>query len=445
MSGINKNAAAKKKPMKQPMRPKQPAAGNAPGKRPADSMAKSRCPYSKQCGGCDWIDVPYEEQLIRKQETVRKMVGKYGEVAPVIGADNPLHYRCKVHAVFGKGPQGKVISGIYREGTHRIVPVSGCLIEDERADRIIRSIRELAVSFRLPIYDEDTGRGCLRHVLVRTSRAFDQIMVVLVTGSSEFPSRKNFVKALTVLHPEITTVIQNINGKKTSMILGDRQSVLYGKGSIEDELCGLRFRISPGSFFQVDPAQAQTLYETAVRFAHLTGEEKVIDAYCGTGTIGQVCAGRAGEVIGVESNPEAVRDARENAERNNIDNIRFVRADAGEYMMQLASTGERVDTVMMDPPRSGASRQFLKALVTLAPERIVYVSCEPGSLARDLKILTDSGYKVMQIQPVDMFAQTVHVEVVSLLQRMSNTRGKTITLDVEMEDYHRIKGERREV
>ena len=378
---------------------------------------KSLCPYSRKCGGCEWIDIPYKEQLKKKEEAVRKLIGSYCRVNPVLGAEDPLHYRSKVHAVFGRGRGGNVISGIYKEGTHQIIPVEECLIEDETADRIIRTVRDLAASFKLSVYDEDRKTGCLRHILIRTAKSTRQVMVVLVTGSSVFPSRKNFVQALRVLHPEITTIIQNINGKKTSLILGEKESVLYGPGFIEDELFGLCFRISSQSFFQVNADQTRVLYSQVREAAHLTGEETVIDAYCGTGTIGMILAGKAKEVLGVESNPAAVRDASANAARNRIGNIRFIRADAGEYMLKMASLNEKADVLVMDPPRSGASKPFLDAACRLAPEKIVYVSCDPASLARDLKILTKKGYKAVYAQPVDMFSNTVHVETVVLLTR----------------------------
>ncbi len=381
---------------------------------------KSLCPYSKKCGGCEWIDIPYPQQLKKKEESVRKLIGAYCRVNPVIGAADPMHYRSKVHAVFGRGRAGNVISGIYREGTHQIIPVEECLIEDETADRIIRTVRDLASSFKLPVYDEDRRSGCLRHILIRTARSTGQVMVVLVTGSSVFPSRKNFVQALRVLHPEITTVVHNINGKRTSLILGDKESVLYGPGFIEDEISGLRFRISSQSFFQVNAAQTEVLYSQAREAAHLTGKETVIDAYCGTGTIGMILAGKAKEVVGVEANPAAVRDASANAARNRIGNIRFIRADAGEYMLKMASLKERADVLVMDPPRSGASKPFLDAVGSLAPDRIVYVSCDPVSLARDLKVLTKKGYSAVYAQPVDMFPNTVHIETIVLLQKLNS-------------------------
>ena len=242
-------------------------------------------------------------------------------------------------------------------------------------------------------------------------------MVVLVLSSPILPSKNNFVKALRKEHPEITTVVLNINDKKTSMVLGERDIVLYGKGYIEDTLCGCTFRISPQSFYQVNPMQTERLYQIAMEYAELTGKERVIDAYCGIGTIGMVASKKAREVIGVELNRNAVKDARINAKLNQIKNITFYEGDAGKFMVSMAEEGEKADVVFMDPPRSGSDEAFLSSVIKLAPKRIVYVSCGPDTLARDLKYLTGHGYKVKKMQPVDMFGYTVHVETICKLCR----------------------------
>ena len=398
------------------------------------------CPVEKQCGGCQYLRMPYEEQLKLKQEKIQKLLKPFGKVYEITGADDPYHYRNKVHAVFGRTKNGQIISGTYQQNTHRIVPVDECLIENEKADAIIRSIRELLASFRIKTYDEDTGYGVFRHALVRTAYKTGQILVVLVTGTPVFPSRNNFVKALLALHPEITTIVHNINDKRTSMVLGERETVLYGKGFIEDELCGLRFRISSGSFYQINSAQTEKLYRKAISLAGLTGKERVIDAYCGIGTIGLTAAGSAKEVIGVELNRKAVQDARKNAERNGIRNARFFPGDAGEFMVRMASEKEHADVVIMDPPRSGSSRAFLDAVKKLAPDRVVYISCGPESLARDLEILRKNGYVMQGAWPYDLFCMTEHVEVAALLERVSNRKADSyVKLNVKMEDYYRIK------
>ena len=287
------------------------------------------CSVAKKCGGCRYQGVSYQEQLRRKQRITEGLLKKFGKVEPIIGMEDPYYYRNKVHAAFGRDRKGNVISGIYEEKSHRIVSVDDCMIEDKKSQEIIRTIRGMLKSFKIKTYDEDTGYGLLRHVLVRRGFSTGEIMVVLVTVSPIFPSKNNFVKALRKEHPEITTVVLNVNDRQTSMVLGDRNIVLYGPGFIKDRLMGLTFRISPSSFYQVNPVQTEVLYGKAMEFAAMTGKERVIDAYCGTGTIGIIASGNARDVIGVELNRDAIRDARMNARENKIRNVRFVPGDAG--------------------------------------------------------------------------------------------------------------------
>lgn len=370
------------------------------------------CPYAKKCGGCQYQGMDYAAQLKKKQKEMNKLLKDFGKPEPIIGMKDPLHYRNKVHAVFGRTRKGEIVSGTYEAGTHKIVNIDECMIEDEISQSIIRTIRRLLRSFKIRTYDEDTGYGLLRHVLVRRGFTTGQVMVVLVLSSPILPSKNNFVKALRKEHPEITTVVLNVNDKKTSMVLGERDIVLYGKGYIEDILCGCTFRISPQSFYQVNPVQTEHLYQTAMDYAELTGKERVIDAYCGIGTIGMVAAKKAREVIGVELNRNAVKDARTNAKLNQIKNITFYEEDAGRFMVSMAEEGEKADVVFMDPPRSGSDEAFLSSVIRLAPKRIVYVSCGPDTLARDLKYLVRNGYQVRKMQPVDMFGFTEHCEMV---------------------------------
>lgn len=378
-------------------------------------MSIGTCPIAKKCGGCQFQGTPYPEQLKKKEKQVRKLLDKYCKVKPIIGMEEPYYYRNKVHAVFDRDRRGNAISGVYEKGTHRVVPVDSCLIEDQKADEIIVSIRGMLKSFKIRTYDEDTGYGLLRHVLVKRGFATGEIMVVLVTASPVFPSKNNFVKALRKLHPEITTVVQNINGRGTSVVLGDKEHVLYGKGYIEDVLCGCTFRISAKSFYQINPVQTEKLYKKAIAMAGLTGKETVIDAYCGIGTIGLIAAKHAKNVIGVELNRDAVRDAITNAKRNNIQNVRFFCADAGEFMVDMAASGDKADVVFMDPPRAGSDEAFLSSVVKLAPKKIVYISCNPETQARDLAYLTKNGYQAEEACPVDMFPWTEHCEsIVSL-------------------------------
>ena len=375
------------------------------------------CPYAKKCGGCDYQGVNYAKQLQEKQALVQKCAGEFCKVRPIVGMEKPYHYRNKVHAVFDMAKGGTIISGVYKAGTHDVVNIDSCQIEDEISGAIIRDIRGLLRSFKIKTYDEDTGYGLLRHVLVRRGFHSGEVMVVLVLGSQILPSKNNFVKALRKLHPEITTVVLNVNDKKTSMVLGDKESVIYGKGYIEDTLCGCTFRISAKSFYQVNPVQTEILYNKAIEYAQLTGKEKVVDAYCGIGTIGLIAASKAKEVISVELNKDAVRDAITNAKRNQIKNVQFYNADAGQFMVQMSEEGAEVDVVLMDPPRAGSDEAFLSSVIKLAPKRVVYVSCNPETLARDLKYLTKHGYKALECTPVDMFPWTKHVESVVALVR----------------------------
>ena len=376
---------------------------------------KKICKAAKKCGGCNYQGMTYEEQLATKQKQVSILLKKFGKLEPIIGMKNPYYYRNKVHSVFDRDRKGNVICGNYEARTHKVVPIEECLIEDKKCQEIIRAIRDMLKSFKIKTYDEDTGYGLLRHVLVRRAFATGEIMVVLVIGSPVFPSKNNFVKALRKQFPEISTVILNINDKKTSMVLGERDIVIYGKGFIRDTLCGCTFRISPQSFYQVNPVQTEILYGKAMEFAGLTGKERVIDAYCGIGTIGLVAAKHAREVIGIELNKDAVRDAKVNARENKITNARFYQGDAGQFMEAMAAKGEHADLVFMDPPRSGSDRKFMSSVITLNPAKIVYISCGPDTLARDLEYLTKHGYEVKKMQAVDMFGFTEHVETVVLL------------------------------
>ena len=372
---------------------------------------------SKKCGSCQYQGVPYKEQLAAKQKRMKKLLGKFANVKPIIGMDDPFYYRNKVHAVFDRDKKGNIICGTYEAKTHKVVPIEECMIEDKISQEIIRTIRDMLKSFRIKTYDEDTGYGLLRHVLVRRGFFTDEIMVVIVIGSPIFPSKNNFVKALRKKYPQITTVVLNVNDKKTSMVLGERDIVIYGKGYIRDTLCGCTFRISPQSFYQVNPVQTEILYKTAIEYAGLGRKETVIDAYCGIGTIGLVAAKRAKNVIGVELNPDAVRDARINAKENKITNARFYQGDAGEFMENMAENGEHADVVFMDPPRTGSDKKFMSSVIKLNPSRIVYISCGPETLARDLEYLTKHGYDVRKIQPVDMFSFTDHCENICLLTK----------------------------
>ena len=378
---------------------------------------KELCSVAGKCGGCQLQNMTYDRQKAFKQAAVVKLFGKYCRVAPIEGMDNPYHYRNKVSAAFGTTRSGMIISGVYQSSTHNIVKIDSCLLEDETADKIIVTIRNLLREFRLTAYNERIEKGFLRHVLIRRGFTTGEIMVVMVTSTPVFPGKNHFIEKLLEIHPEITTIVQNINNKFTSMVLGDAQKVLYGKGYIEDILCGKRFRISPKSFYQINPVQTEKLYNCAIHLAGLTGEETVIDAYCGIGTIGIAAADKAKLVIGTEINKDAVKDAIVNAKINETENIRFYALEAGEFMRNLAADNEHIDVLFTDPPRAGCSREFLDSAIALSPEKIVYISCNIETQVRDVYHLVKHGYKVKACRPFDMFPHTKHIENIILLTK----------------------------
>ncbi len=373
------------------------------------------CPVCKKCGGCQLTNMTYEEQLSFKQAKVIKLLGRFGHVSEILTTGQPFYYRNKVQAAFGRTRGGEIISGVYQSSTHNIVKVDSCMLEDPRADAIIVTVRKMLKEFKLTVFNENNQTGFLRHVLVKVAQGTGQIMVVLVTGTKEFKSRNAFCAELRKRHPEITTVVQNVNRKFTSLVLGEEETVLYGDGYITDELLGKKFIISPKSFYQVNSEATKLLYQTALEYADIKENDRVIDAYAGVGTIGMLCADSAGEVLSVELNPDAVRDAKKNAKLNGINNMRFLCADATALLSEMAEERESAEIVIMDPPRAGSTVQFMKSVCALGPKKIVYVSCNPETLAHDLAFFVRNKYKVKKIQPVDMFPNTGHVETVVLM------------------------------
>lgn len=379
------------------------------------------CPHAGKCGGCRYTELSYGEQLVKKREYLRMLLGKYGEVLPVRGMEEPLHCRNKVIRSFGYENR-RPVWGLYAPHTRRITVVPDCPLEDAGADRILRTVAKISQEQHQKPFDMRTGTGALRHAMVRAGKRSGEYLLVLVTGTPAFPGRNNFVAALCRAHPEITTIVQNVNSSDTPLVLGQKghgkttgqERILYGPGYITDTLCGLNFRISADSFYQVNTAGAELLYETAISLAAFSGEETLLDAYCGIGTIGLSASGSVRRVIGVEKNAAAVRDAVSNARENRIGNARFYTGDAGEFLTERSDM--RPDVVIMDPPRSGADEAFLSALCRAQPEKVVYISCGPEALARDLAVLTRT-YRVRAIQPVDMFPYTEHVETVVLMSR----------------------------
>lgn len=380
-------------------------------------MMEYSCKYAKKCGACQLLNMPYEKQLSFKMANEIKLLGRFCKIDEIIGMENPCCYRNKSQYAFGVY-RGKTVAGVYQSSTHRIVDIDSCLLTDEKADEIFTVVKKLLKSFKLKPYDEKTGTGFLRHLLVKTGFRSGETMVVLVTGAKEFPKKRSFINALVKNCPYITTVIQNVNSKFTSLVLGDVSEVLFGDGKITEELCGMKFRISPKAFYQINPIQTEILYGKALEFADFKGDEEIIDAYCGTGTIGLIASSKVKSVIGVEINKDAVKDAKENARLNGVQNIKFYNADAGKFMTELSENRTKIDAVIMDPARAGADIPFLFSLVKLSPEKVVYVSCNPETLARDLRYLTKNGYKVKKIQPVDMFPHTEHTENIVLLKKL---------------------------
>lgn len=379
---------------------------------------KNTCSCRKKgCGGCPLLALPYPEQLAQKQKDVTKLLGKFGPVQTILGMEDPWHYRNKAVSTFCTGPGRSLQSGIYAQGTHRVIPVEECLLHNPALDEAIAAVRASAAACRYEPFNEDRRTGLIRHVLVRHSRATGQVLVCLVTAQAALPGSKAFVTKLRQLCPAVSCVVQNINPRHSSAVLGSAEKLLYGKGYIEDTLCGVKFRLSAASFYQVNPVQTERLYQTAIEAAGLDGSQTVLDAYCGVGTIGLASAAKAKSVLGVELNRSAVNCAIQNAKANGITNARFLCADATSAIQRMAQQGEQVDVVFLDPPRAGSTPEFLQAVCQLAPERVVYISCNPETQRRDLEYLTARGWKADFIQPVDLFPHTEHVETVVLLSK----------------------------
>lgn len=372
------------------------------------------CSVYKKCGGCQLTNLSYQEQLSYKMKREISLLGKFCRVDEIIGMDDPYHYRNKMQAMFALDG-GRIISGVWQSASSRIVKTDSCMIEDEVSLWIVRAARGMLSDFGIQPYNMSNGKGTLRHITVRRAFATGEIMVVLVTADKPLKNGKRFAETLVRRFPHIRTVVQCINDTDIPLWLGEKETVLWGEGYIEDVLCGCWFRISAKSFYQVNPKQTEVLYNVALDLANLKEKDTVLDAYCGIGTIGIVAAAECGKVIGVEVNESAVKNAMENCRLNHTGNFRVYKGDAGEFMEKLAREGKTFDTVFMDPPRAGCSKKFLQSLVTSAPKKAVYVSCNPETLSRDLSYLTKNGYRVMKIQPVDLFPHTVHVETVALL------------------------------
>ncbi|HQA56099.1 MAG TPA: 23S rRNA (uracil(1939)-C(5))-methyltransferase RlmD [Bacilli bacterium] len=381
------------------------------------TMSKDRiqpkCKICTACGGCQYQQLAYPAQLVIKTKRVENALKRIAHienvvVKPCIGMKEPYHYRNKVQMPFGKDRFGNIIYGFYKENSHDIIPVDECIIENKKAAPILRTIKNLLKKHRLTIYNEDNGTGLLRYVLIRTSHHYDELMVVLVVTEMNFPGQRNFIDELVKLHPEITTIVENVNSRHTNVILGQKEKVLYGKGFIKDDILGLTFNISASSFYQVNPVQVEVLYKTALDLIDINSNQVVLDAYSGVGTIGLIAAKRAKKVISVEIVHQAHINAIENAKNNNIKNIEFFEDDASKFINEYPG---QLDIVIMDPPRKGSDEKFLSSLLKREPEQIIYISCDTETLARDLEYLKKK-YEVTFVQPVDMFPFTCHVETI---------------------------------
>jgi len=379
----------------------------------------------KRCGGCQLMHLSYKAQLEFKRQRVVDSIERIGKLKDVIvhetiGMENPYRYRNKAQFPIGY-KDGKVVAGFYAERSHDIIDTPSCMIQDEVSDRVMEIVKKWAELNDISIYDEATGKGLLRHIMVRKAFKTGEVMVVVVTNKYEIPYVDKLIDMLKEKIDGLKTVVQNINREATNVVLGkDDGRVLYGSGTITDYIGGLKFQISPLSFFQVNPVQTEVLYSKALQYAGLTGKETVIDAYCGTGTISLFLAQKAGKVYGVEVVEPAVEDARKNAVENNIENVEFIVGKSEEVIPKLYKSGIKADVIVVDPPRKGCEEELLRTIASMKPDRVVYVSCDPGTLARDLKYMEENGFKVVEIQPVDMFPVTSHVEAVVLLQRVES-------------------------
>lgn len=383
---------------------------------PSEDRVEPPCKYANRCGGCQIQHIDYDAQLRLKKEKVVNVLERIGKLEDVvvkdtIGMDSPFRYRNKAQYPVGIY-DGNAITGFYQRRSHRLVDIKDCLLQSDSDERILNIIRDHVDKYKISVYNEETGKGLLRHVLIRTSNATEEIMVVLVLKKKTLPAMDELVNKLIQENPHIASVIVNVNPKKTNVILGQECITIYGNETIMDKIDNLEFNISPLSFFQVNPIQTEVLYKQALDYADLQGDERVMDIYCGIGTISLFLAKKAKEVYGIEIVEPAIKDAIENAKNNNVDNAHFRVGKAEEVLPKLYEEGKEGDIIVVDPPRKGCEEIVLQTMAKMNPKKIVYVSCKPSTLARDLKILDELGYKTVEVQPVDMFPHTGHVECV---------------------------------
>ena len=406
---------------------------------------KPQCAFYEKCGGCQLQHLNYEGQLNVKRQQVKDAIERIGhitgcEVLPVLGMENPWHYRNKMQFPAAK-TEGKIQIGCYAALTHNVINIDDCLIQKQANNKIMQVVRQWMQQFNISAYDETTGKGVVRHVMGRAGAKTCEVMAVIVTACYDIPHAGELVTMLKTEVDGLKSIVQNINKKRTNIIMGAKNRVLYGKSTIKDRLGNLKFNISPLSFFQVNSAQTEKLYATALDFAALSGKETVIDCYCGTGTISLYLAQKARKVYGIEIVEPAIKDANENAKANNIANAEFICGDAAVEMPALLKSGVKPDTVLLDPPRAGCDKKVLAAIAGVKPEKIVYVSCNPASLARDMAFLTENGYKAVKAQPVDMFPMTSHIETVCLLSKLQSK--EHIEIEVTMDELDLTAAEKK--
>ncbi len=387
----------------------------------SENRIKPVCKVCTACGGCSFQAYDYKAQLEFKRKLVSDQFRKVGhmevDVSPTLGMEEPYNYRNKIQVPFGWDRwHQNVVYGFYKEGTHCIVSNDDCSIEDRLGNKIISEFCKILNELHIDPYNEKNGEGYIRHALVRTSKHFKENMLVIVSKSPYFPRKDSLISLMKERIPEVTTLVENINPSKTNVILGEKEKVLFGRGYIEDVLCGVKFRIAAKSFYQTNPVMTEVLYNTAMEYASITPNDVVFDAYSGIGTIGMIAARRgAKNVIAVEVVEDAVHDAVCNAKANGIDNFIEICGDATEYLVEQAKSGAKFDTIFMDPPRKGSTLEFINSVKLIKPNKVVYVSCNPSTLARDCALFADS-YVATKVQPVDLFPQTPHVETIVLLE-----------------------------
>lgn len=389
---------------------------------PSVNRVKPKCRLSGICGGCQLQELDYTKQLKIKTDIVKNNIERIGKLKDIkindtIGMKQPYRYRNK--AQFQVGKKGKDIAiGFYQIESHDIINVDKCILQNDINDKIIDIVRKYMKDFKIKPYDRKSKKGIIRHILTRVSSYTGEIMVIIVTKTDILPYSNEFIHLLIGKIPQITSIIQNVNKKNSSEILGMKNKVLFGNDRITDSIGNLKFSISPMSFYQVNPTQTQVLYNKALDYAHLVGNEVVFDIYCGIGTISLFLAQRAKKVYGIEIVKEAIKDARINAKLNNINNVEFYDGKAEDILPNLYKDGIKADVIVVDPPRKGCHKSVIEMIIKMRPKKVIYVSCNPSTLARDLKYLDEGGYKAVEVQPVDMFPQTGHVECVVLISRV---------------------------